>query len=304
VLSHLHQRDPTGEVDLHNTEEVREAITALLTAGFGAAPAPDFKLLNQALDDVARAYRGDYPDLLRCDTPYHDLRHAFDTGLTMARLLDGYNRRHPAHAIGLPMCQVAIVLALFHDIGFLRRPDEAALIGAALVRDHEQRGVDFLAGYLSQAGVTDSESLAELVLATHIHYTLPDTLSPLERAVATLLGTADLLSQLSDRCYLEKCRDFLFVEFTAAGLAAAPDTPYPTPESLLRQTPDFYRCLLRGRLNEDFDQAYLLLDVHFGSDNNPYQEAIQRNFDYLAAAIEAEDFSLLRRHPRTLIEAE
>ena len=304
MLSHLHQRDPTGEVDLHNTEDVREAITALLTSRFGATPTADFGLLNQALDDLARAYRGDFPGLLRCDTPYHDLRHAFDTGLTMARLLDGYNQRHADQGIDLPLCQAAIVLALFHDIGFLRRADEADLIGAALVRDHEQRGVEFLAGYLSQAGVTDSQSLASLVLATHIHYTLPDTLSAQERALANLLGTADLLSQLSDRCYLEKCRDFLFAEFTAAGLAAAPDTPYPTPEALLSQTPNFYRGLLRSRLNDDFDQAYLLLDVHFGSDSNPYQEAIQRNLDYLAAAIEAQDFSLLRRHPRSLIEAE
>ncbi|MRR51544.1 MAG: hypothetical protein EG825_11615 [Rhodocyclaceae bacterium] len=304
MLSHLHQRDPTGEVDLHNTEDVREAITAILMARFGATPAADFGLLNRALDDVARAYRGDYPGLLRCDTPYHDLRHAFDTGLTMARLLDGYNQRHTGQRIGLPLCQAAIVLALFHDIGFLRRPNEATLTGAALVRDHEQRGVDFLAGYLSRAGVTDSQSLAKLVLATHIHYTLPDTLPPHERTLSNLLGTADLLSQLSDRCYLEKCRDFLFAEFAAAGLAAMPDSPYPTPEALLKQTPEFYRCLLRSRLNKDFDQAYLLLDAHFGGDNTPYQDAIQRNLDYLAAAIEAEDFSRLRRQPHSLIDAE
>lgn len=304
MLSHLHQRDPTGAVDLHSTEDVREAITTLLAVGSGAAPSRDFGLLNQALDDLVRAYRGDYPGLLRCDTPYHDLRHAFDTGLTMARLLDGHIRCHAGAGIDFARCQTAIVLALFHDIGFLRRPEEAALPGAALVRDHEQRGADFLADYLKKAGVAESASLAKLILATHIHYPLPDTLAPRERALAVMLGTADLLSQLSDRCYLEKCRDFLFAEFAAAGLAATPDAPYPTPETLLRQTPDFYRCLLRSRLDEDFGQAYRLLDVHFGSDGNPYQEAIQRNFDYLVAAIEAEDFSRLRRHPRTLVEAE
>jgi len=36
---------------------------------------------------------------------------------------------------------------------------------------------------------------------------------PLLRRVGEMLGTADIIAQMSDRCYLEKCRDRLYPEF-------------------------------------------------------------------------------------------
>ena len=85
--------------------------------------------------DIARAYRGEYPGLLRSDTLYHDLRHSLETALTVARMLDGYANCHrPGSAAGIDAdhALLGILLALFHDIGLLRRNSEADLWGGGL----------------------------------------------------------------------------------------------------------------------------------------------------------------------------
>src|SRR5436305_372085 len=42
---------------------------------------------------------------------------------------------------------------------------------------------------------------------------------PIFKLVGSLLGTADIIAQMSDRCYLEKCRDRLYPEFVTGGIA-------------------------------------------------------------------------------------
>ena len=79
--------DPTETVDLTSPYEVLTAIQQVLHRAW---PEIDNDTLARAIDDVARAFRGDFQGLLRCDTFYHDLRHALDSGLAMARLLDGH----------------------------------------------------------------------------------------------------------------------------------------------------------------------------------------------------------------------
>ncbi len=46
---------------------------------------------------------------------------------------------------------------------------------------------------------------------------------PRDRKLGHLLGTADLIAQMADRCYLEKCRDPpLSLNSCWGGIAAAP----------------------------------------------------------------------------------
>ena len=42
---------------------------------------------------------------------------------------------------------------------------------------------------------------------------------PRDIMVGHLLGTADMIAQIADRCYLEKCRDRLYAEFVLGGVA-------------------------------------------------------------------------------------
>jgi hypothetical protein len=117
-----------------------------------------------------------------------------------------------------------------------------------------------------------------------------------------LLGTADMVAQLADRCYLEKCRDRLYPEFVLGGVAAAPRSDgtmqvrYSSGLDLLRQTPTFVRETRTQRLDGEFEQAYQYLEPLFAG-ANPYLDAIDRNMDYLQRILRAERWRMLRRKP-------
>lgn len=295
--------DPTRSVDLREPHAVLAAMDALLQRRFG--PAYGKTLLEQAISDLAQAFRGEYPGLLRCDTHYHDLRHALDSGLAMARLLDGQAActasGAPEHIDG-EHALLGILLALFHDIGLLRRNDEAHMQGAQLTPIHEARGVEFMRDYLGRTRLAHLAHKSELIMVTRLVWHMPTDMPPLERAISCLLGTADIMSQLADRCYLEKCRDFLFVEFSAIGLAGSPGLPYPDPETLLKNTPGFYTGLLRERIHNEYADADRYMKIHFGGEC-PYEASIKRNFSFLDELLANEQLSRLQRQPQRVIDS-
>lgn len=290
--------DPTGEVDLEDTAAVERAIRTVLDGSY--AGRYDGELLSRAIADAIRAYRGDYPGLLHCDTLYHDLRHALETGLTTARLLDGYARSRSGAAIDADHALLAVVLGIYHDIGLLRREHEEHLWGPVLIPIHEERGVEFMQAYLPQTPLAPLTGLAKLIMPTKLTFHIPDDWSGEERTLASMIATADLLSQCADRCYLEKCRDFLFEEFTAFGLAGRPDSPYPDRETLLEKTPAFFTGLFRQRLDEEFGGIHRLLEFHTGG-GNPWMEAIERTLGYLETLLPGKEFSRLRRRPERFV---
>jgi hypothetical protein len=295
------QFDPTGEVDLEDVDAVESAVRAILDRQY--AGSYDVTVLRSAMADSLRAFRGEYPGLLRCDAPYHDLRHSLETALTMARLLDGYAASYsPSGAAGIDAdhALLGIVLALFHDIGMLRRDSEAHLWGPALTPIHEERGVEFMNAYLPSTTLRALVGQAKLIMATKLVYKMPDSWTMEERMLASLVATADFVSQISDRCYLEKCRDFLFLEFSAFGLAGKPDSPYPDSQTLLEKTPAFVEGLLQKRLDEEFQGVRRYLRAHMaGAD--PWEEARQRNLTYLKTLLENNGLDRLRRIPRPYI---
>jgi len=294
--------DPTRAVDLKDPGAVLTAIDALLSNRFGK----DYgkPLLEKAIGDIAQAFRGDYPGLLRCDTLYHDLRHALDSGLAMARLLDGQASitapESPEH-VDREHTLLGVLLALFHDIGLLRHSDEAHLQGAQLTPIHEARGVEFMRDYLERTELAHLAGKSELIMVTRLVWHMPADLAPLDRAIACLLGTADIMSQLADRCYLEKCRDFLFVEFSAIGLAGAPGLPYPDPETLLKNTPGFYSGLLKDRIHNEYADADRYMKIHFDGEC-PYEASIQRNLSFLEELLATEQLPRLQRVPQRVID--
>lgn len=294
----LSRLDPTGQVDLEDSAAVKMAVCAILDRQY--AGTYDAALLHSAMFDILRAYRGEYPGLLRCDTLYHDLRHSLETALTMARLIDGYGTSHaPGSPAGIDAdhALLGILLALFHDIGLLRRDSEEDLWGPELTPIHEERTVEFMHAYLPNTTLGPLVGKAKLIMATKLVFTIPDTWTADERLLASMIATSDLVSQISDRCYLEKCRDFLFLEFSAFGLAGKPDSPYPDRQTLLEKTPAFVEHFLQKRLDEEFQGARRYLSAHMaGAD--PWEEAIQRNISYLKDLLESGDVNQLRRQPK------
>jgi len=296
------QSDPTETVDLQDPSAVVIAIDAIMCDRFGNGYG--LPVLERGISDLAQAFSGDYPGLLRCDTHYHDLRHALDSGLAMARLIGGQAIATPLGApehIDGEHALLGILLALYHDIGLLRRTNEAHLQGAQLTPIHEARGVEFMRDYLSKTPLAHLAEKAELIMVTRLVWHMPVDMPALDRAIASLLGTADIMSQLSDRAYLEKCRDFLFAEFSAVGLAGAPGLLYPDPKTLLEKTPGFYTNLLRHHMQVEYGGADRFTKIYFGGEC-PYDASIKRNLGHLNELLAKDDLSLLRRLPKRIID--
>ena len=264
--------------------------------------------LERAFDDVVRLYRGHYPGYHGCDTAYHDLQHVLEVTLAMARLLDGYERsRADAPAIGERNFQLGAICALFHDVGYIRRAnDKHHRNGAEYTRTHVSRGGRFLREYLPTIGMEDLAGAAAQIL----HFTgyerpvatirMPN---PMFRLVGSLLGSADIIAQMADRCYLEKCRDRLYNEFVVGGIArqatpAGEQVVFESPDDLLRKTPGFYRSATK-RLEQDLGGAYQFARTHFGGGTNLYMDAVKQNIRFVERLKDESEIVLRRQPPST-----
>ncbi|HEX4944407.1 MAG TPA: HD domain-containing protein [Usitatibacteraceae bacterium] len=297
--------DVSNRINTTDPVCVRLEITRLHRSSHPGIQAP---ALARAFDDVTALYRGEDPSYEKCDTAYHDLQHVLEVALAMARLLDGYERsRGDGPAIGERLFQLGIVCALFHDVGYLRRrADRRHRRGAEYTRTHVSRGARFLRKYLPTIGLGEFADVAGPVL----HFTgyeravsairLPH---PVYRLLGSLLGSADIIAQMSDRCYLEKCHDRLYPEFVDGGIArrvTGPDveTVFASADDLVRKTPGFFVGASR-RLDHDLGGAYQYAGNHFGG-ANLYMEAVKQNIRF-AEKLRDGTSLLLRRIPPVTI---
>ena len=272
-------------------------------------PRADPSPLAQAFDDIAKLYRGQYEGYAACDTEYHDLQHVLEVTLAMARLLDGYERsRGDAPPIGERLFLLGVVCALFHDCGYIRRRnDNKHRNGAEYTVCHVTRGARFLKTYMATIGLGEFATVAGQVL----HYTgyeraverirMPD---PIYRLIGSLLGSADIIAQMSDRCYLEKCRDRLFPEFVMGGITrkrtgSGEVVVFASADDLVRKTPSFFRTAAR-RLDTELGGAYRYALAHFGG-NNFYMEAVKQNVSFAERLGNSDELPLRRQPPSTLV---
>ena len=297
--------DVTNTVQVSNPAAVRNAVQELFNETF---PGTSFDKLWLAFYDFERLFSGRYPGYTGCDTTYHDMQHTLDMTLALARLLSGYERSvEPRDRLGAARAQMAIITSLFHDAGYIRHEtrDKDFSNGAEFTMYHVSRSADFLRRYLPELGLAKDVGVASMI----VHFTgyeldldnieLED---PRDVICGHLIGTADLIAQMADRCYLEKCRDRLYGEFVVGGVAVENASPgeymvrYKSGEDLLRETPMFYQQVMRERLNAKFNRVYRYIEVLYDG-HNPYIEAIRTNITHLVRVIESGDWSLLRRQP-------
>jgi hypothetical protein len=293
--------DVTSRVCVSSPDEVRDAVQAIFQGAFAGS---SFDILWVAFHDFERLFRGQYGDYLGCDTVYHDIQHTLDMSLAMARLLAGYEKSAaPADRLGHERAVIGLIAALFHDSGYIRRRSETAILnGAEFTGHHVSRSAEFLRGYLPLIGLGDQAAVAaQVVHFTGYEMSLDDIEldDPKDSLMGHLLGTADLMAQMADRCYLEKCRDRLYAEFVLAGVATRPGPSgiqYESGIDLLRQTPGFFRLSARERLDTKFNRAYRYIEAVCDA-RNPYFEAMEQNLGHLDRVIGADDWTKLRRQP-------
>ena len=298
--------DVTNSVQVSSTSAVAAAVRKLFASVWPREP---FDTIERVFQDFDSLFGGRMPGYLGVDTVYHDRQHTLDMTLAMMRLLAGYERTAEESArFGGERGAVALVISLFHDAGYIREAsDTRHRNGAEFTLYHVTRSANFLAKYLPLVGLASWVPVATRV----VHFTgyeiqldqihLDDRR---DRKMGHLLGTADLMAQMADRCYLEKCRDRLYPEFVLGGIATAARAGanggvvvrYGSGLDLLRQTPAFVRVARAQRLEAAFEHAYRCIEPLFGG-RNPYLEAIDRNLHFLERVLRAERWPLLRRRP-------
>jgi hypothetical protein len=296
--------DVTNTVQVSSVAAVRRAVEELYAQTW---PSGAVEKLGTAFGDFERLFTGQFPGYLGCDTVYHDVQHSLDDTLAMARLLAGYDRTHaPDLRLGAERALMGLVVALFHDAGYIRQTDDAQhRNGAEFTRTHVGRSAQFLARYLPTLGMGEWVPVATQI----VHFTgyevpfdqirLDD---PLDRKVGHLVGTADMIAQMADRCYLEKCRDRLYPEFVLGGVAVSRGDDgtlkvlYGSGLDILRSTPAFAAEIMRTRLDGEFAGAYRYVESLY-SGRNPYMEAIEASLAHLAKVLETQRWHLLRREP-------
>ncbi len=296
--------DVTNTVQVSSVAATQRAVEDLVNQTW---PGARLDRLATAFADFERLYSGQFPGYFGCDTVYHDMQHSLDDTLAMARLLAGYDRTHtPDQRLGGDRALMGLVTALFHDAGYIRQTDDTQhRNGAEFTRTHVSRGAQFLARYLPTIGMAEWVPVATQI----IHFTgyeVPFDQIRLDdardRKVGHLLGTADMMAQMSDRCYLEKCRDRLYPEFVLGGVAISRSeggdlkVVYGSGLDVLRQTPKFFAETLRTRLDGEFGGAYRYFEALYGG-RNPYMETIEGHLAYLEKVLKSQKWSMLRRTP-------
>ncbi|MGQ0384952.1 MAG: hypothetical protein ACT4UP_09785 [Gammaproteobacteria bacterium] len=304
-MPHRYRRsdyDVTDTVQVSSPPAVREAVLALYARTWPGAP---LETLTRALADFERLFTGQEPGYHGVDTVYHDLQHSQDVVLAMARLMAGYEQEPDGARIGPERALMGLVTALFHDSGYIRADGESAIPnGAVFTRNHVTRSARYLGKYLPRIGLGEWVPVSTRI----VHFTgyeMPlDSIrvaDARERLVGHLLGTADMLAQMADRCYLEKCRDRLYAEFVLGDVAVHAGNDglrvlYGSGLDLLRQTPKFIASTIENRLGKAFNHAYRYLEPLFDGDN-PYMNAIRKNVEYLHGLLRGSRWPMLRRNP-------
>lgn len=296
--------DVTGTVQVSDPDHVCAAVLEIFEVHYPGRP---HKQIITAFADFHRLFLGELPGYAGCDTIYHDMQHSLDVTLAMARILGGHEKAAPAHEVlGHDLCVVGIVAALFHDSGYIRNTsDEDFVNGAQYTKSHVTRSASFLSEYMPTIGLQEHVAdTAQLVHYTGYEVDLDalDFSDPRYRIIGQLLGTADLMAQMADRCYLEKCRDRLYSEFVLGGVAIAEQhdgttrIEYQSGEDLLKKTPLFYESVTRDRLHGTYGNVSRYLADWF-PDGDPYEAGIQKNLEFLKYVLASGDLGRLRRTP-------
>jgi len=297
--------DVTNTVRVSSVPRTAAAVRRLFESQYPSASSDSLWL---AFNDFQQLYTGKMPEYHAVDTSFHDIQHTLDMTLALARLIVGHERSvAEADRLGPERARFALVCALFHDAGYIRHRvrDRDAENGAVFTTTHVTRSGEYLEQYLPRIGLLDFVDVVSRVVHFTGYETPLDEIElddPRDAMAGHLLGTADLIAQMADRCYLEKCRDRLYPEFVLGDVAVNTEATgsfamYQTSRDLLHKTIDFYQQSAYKRLHKSFNRAYRFIEAVFVNNCNPYMLFIDKNLKFLETIKQDGDWSRLRRRP-------
>ena len=252
------------------------------------SPAYDKALIRRVFVTVGKLYSGQMPGYQACNTGYHDLQHANNTFLAMARLI------HGAVIEGIDFSKSdivsGIVAAILHDVGYIQEASDIEGTGAKHKATHEQRSKDFLSCHgrefgLSPRQIADGRAIiacTDMVLDISAVSFSSENIELLGK----MLGTADLLAQLGNLTYLEKL-PALYKECEEAGTGE-----YTGELDIIQKAPAFYD-VAEKRLRTVLDSTHRFMELHFehrwGQRRNIYQEIIDSQKKFLIKVLKIPD---------------
>ena len=243
---------------------------------------PDFDpcRFEKAYSDIISLFEGRYPGYRVSNTKYHNLEHTCSVTLALVRLVHGLTV--DGCYLTPRITELGVLAALFHDTGLIQTVDEQKGTGAQYTVGHEERSIHFMQGYLADKGFSDAdiENCTHIIQCTILDLAV-DSIpfhSDEIKTMGQVLGTADLIAQISDRTYLEKL-PLLFMEFEEAGMDG-----FGSPLELFQKTGEFYHSVARKRLTNEMGGVGKAAQSHFrerwGIDRDLYDEAMQKNIQY------------------------
>ena len=285
----------TKLLDVRDNNEILDEvkfITSLINPQF------DFHYLNEAFRDVEKLFQGSYPGFQKCNTKYHDLRHTMMVLLAMARLIHGAvlgGAKFTDKEINL-----GLTAALMHDTGYIQTNDDNLGTGAKYTLIHIKRSIVFAQDYYAGENYfrTDLVCFRDILFCTGLSFDIKKITftSPNIEIIGKMLGTADLLSQMADRFYLEKLTP-LFHEFEEGNVPG-----FESEFDLFKKTTDFYKSV-QARFENDLGNVQSYMLDHFRDrwniGRNIYNESIEKNINYLKNILKNNDKNLhdcLRRN--------
>ncbi len=243
-------------------------------------PRFDFGPFMEACEDVVRLFRGGYPGFHHCNLAYHDLNHTMLVTLAMARLMHG--AVVAGHQLTEGDFNLGLISALMHDTGYIQRCDDLEGTGAKYTLVHIDRSIDFVEEYYrNNPRFGDQQQFfRDILLCTGFSTKIGEIHFSDERValLGKMMGTADLLGQIADRCYLEKL-PHLYDEFVEGGI-----TEFVSPLDLLEKTKVFHLMTLKrfaGELGGVNRFARHHFQKRWGIDEDLYEKTIDATMVYL-----------------------
>lgn len=264
-------------VDLKNTRAVFSQVREIFSSHYSAK---EFKEIKNCFIKIKALFNGKYKGYNACNTRYHDLYHTLDVLLASARLLDGYN--YTGTKMDICLALNLLRASLFHDTGYIQEKWDSEGTGAKYTSNHIGRSIAFLMKNMDDFSITkeDVDVISKMIRCTEIKTnlnTIPFS-SEEEKKTGMILGSADILGQMSDREYLERLL-FLYNEMKEAGVPG-----YSTEYDIIKSTWKLYETI-KKRLNNSFQKVYVYAEYHFTKRfnifKNLYLEAIERNISYI-----------------------
>jgi len=245
----------------------------------------DFDSVLRPYVDVKHLFSGQYPGYRKCNTFYHDWQHTEDCLLATVRLihgaqLNGYDFSERGVRLG-------IIAALMHDTGYIQKLNDRKGTGAKYTRIHVVRSINFMKTYFAHHGYTreDFHFCRNCLQCTGIEVDI-ETInfeSSENEIIGKILGTGDLVGQMSDANYLEKL-PILYQEFLESGISN-----YKSEVDFLEKTFDFWETTKRRFVTElggvnGYSRAHF--KARWGIDRELDTEAIEWNMARLKNILE------------------